>query len=680
MCPDNTRAAMLSQPTPLPVSTPPPHTPTPLPQWAQWLRTVRLDAGVWLGEAMAATQQRLQAAAHDAATPQQRQEITETLAAAQARHELWTRALVEALAQALDREAAGAPAAAAEPGPEPQRLELSLLDEDSIDEEIAVSRLVQVAEAKAESPLRELASLCAALRGQEDITPEANPLRPAVVAGALRAAAQGFGLPRAQRLVLLRELGLAVGTLLVAVYARQLEIIGAWNIEPARFTLRLTVAEHVAPPTLAQAAQQAATQPAPAPAVPPAASLPQLAAAAGALPGTPLDSQGAADAMARLLALLAGRLAASDGTRALLRRLDAPARRIAEHDPQLWTSLDHPLWQLLDRLVSAGSVSEGVTPSLEAAVERLETAPAPDAAQCRNTLDEVDFVITGLLGEESDQVAPQADALQARLALEQVEAEVRQQLVQQLRSAGSPPALRQFLLGPWARVLAQAAVDHGAESTEMKARADLVDRLVVACTRTAGETLEPERVARWCERARRGLQGAGFTPARIAAELADLERVLRRAPVHARPAAPALAAGVDLALPLEEGRAAEPAPAAPTAALGLHECLPTVPMEGPGPADADAPAREAGAWVDGLQRGACCRMFLLERWMNTQLLWRSHNGGMFVFKSRHGGRTHSLSRRALEKLRGAGLATTIEQGHWVAEALVELAGGGAARH
>lgn len=671
---------MLPQPSSLVTPAPLPRTSSPLPQWAQWLRTVRLDAATWLAEAMTATLQRLVAAERDAATPAQRQEAAETSVAALAGQAPWTRALAEALAQALDREASGPAAAAPEPAPAAGGLlELSLLDEDSIDEEIAVSRLVQVAEAKAEGSLRELASLCAALRGQDDITPEANPLRPAVVAGAVRAAVQGFGLPRAQRLVLLRELGMAVGTVLVAVYARQLDIIQAWNIEPARFTLRVALAEHEAPPTLAQAARQAATQPVPPAAAtaptPPANGLPQLAAAAGVPAGTPLDAQGAADAMARLLSLLAGRLASNDGTRALLQRLDAPARRIASQDPQLWSSLDHPLWQLLDRLVATASVHDGVTPSLEAAVERLETAPAPDAAQCRDTLDAVDFAITGLLGEQSDRVAPAAGALQAQMELDQVEAQVRQQVMQQLRSSGAPPGLRQFLLGPWTRVLAHAALHRGAESTEVKAHADLLDRLVSVSNRPPFELVADARIERWCERARRGLQTAGFSPARIGAELADLEMLLRQPPVRAA-AGPAKAAPAEVDFALPTAPAPLPAPAAPPG-LGLHESLPTVPMEGPDPTlgDAEATVREGAAWVDRLQRGALCRMFLMERWMNTQLLWRSHNGAMFVFKSRHGGRTHSLSRRALEKLRGAGLATTIEQGHWVAQALVELAGG-----
>ena len=68
---------------------------------------------------------------------------------------------------------------------------------------------------------------------------------------------------------------------------------------------------------------------------------------------------------------------------------------------------------------------------------------------------------------------------------------------------------------------------------------------------------------------------------------------------------------------------------------------------------------------------------VVERWMTTQLAWRSRNRSMFVFSSRHAGRLHSLTRRALEKLRAAGLATTIEHGQLIAQAMDTLTDSGA---
>ena len=58
--------------------------------------------------------------------------------------------------------------------------------------------------------------------------------------------------------------------------------------------------------------------------------------------------------------------------------------------------------------------------------------------------------------------------------------------------------------------------------------------------------------------------------------------------------------------------------------------------------------------------------------MNAQLTWRSSNGLFCVFASRHGGRLHSLTRRQLARLRAEGLATTIERGQQVREAVDTL--------
>jgi hypothetical protein len=44
-----------------------------------------------------------------------------------------------------------------------------------------------------------------------------------------------------------------------------------------------------------------------------------------------------------------------------------------------------------------------------------------------------------------------------------------------------------------------------------------------------------------------------------------------------------------------------------------------------------------------------------------------------VFASRHGGRLHTLTRRQLERLRATGLATTIERGQQVRDAVDTLA-------
>jgi hypothetical protein len=376
--------------------------------------------------------------------------------------------------------------------------------------------------------------------------------------------------------------------------------------------------------------------------------------------------------MARLLTSMMNRFAMSEGTRDLIRRLDEPARRIARTEPEIWQSLDHPLWQLLDRLVAAGSVHDEVTPSgpgalaesLEQAVRRLEGAEAPGAEHCEAALQTVDLALNDLVDEQSARVAPSAAELQDRPPRSSVEDGLREQLRQQARAAHAPPALEKFLAGAWAEVLADIAQRHGSESAQMKSHAELVDRLIEATLRHAGRPLTPATLGRLLMLARLALQDARLPAPRIESELAALQDVL---------CSPARSKAAQAEPPSVPPPFSPTLPEVHTSTLDLHDALTTVRID-PFDPESAAAAQATAAWLDGLETGTYCRVFLLERWMNVQVIWRSQNRSMFVFKSRHGGCTHSLARRVLEKLRAAGLATTIERGEWVAQVMRELAG------
>lgn len=80
----------------------------------------------------------------------------------------------------------------------------------------------------------------------------------------------------------------------------------------------------------------------------------------------------------------------------------------------------------------------------------------------------------------------------------------------------------------------------------------------------------------------------------------------------------------------------------------------TVPAEwlpsGPGTA-----GDEPGRWVGTMRVGLPYRVFLLGRWSHVRLLWRSERDTLFLFAGEQAGSTHSVTRRALERLRGADL-------------------------
>jgi len=61
-----------------------------------------------------------------------------------------------------------------------------------------------------------------------------------------------------------------------------------------------------------------------------------------------------------------------------------------------------------------------------------------------------------------------------------------------------------------------------------------------------------------------------------------------------------------------------------------------------------------------LRAGDRQRIFLHGRWSRVQLLWRSDRSLFFLFAGESPSRTHSITRRALERLNSAGLVQPLE--------------------
>lgn len=678
----------------------PAHPATPdTPTMAAFVQAVRRALHDWLPLVLAECAASLEPSRlQRVATPADRLRLAELGTRTRAQAGAWSAALAQAIGQAIDDDLHGRDDDNRPGGALPDAL--SLMDEAAIDEDIALSRLVQTAELQAETSLRELAARCSRLRGLPAVLPDAHPMRPAVVARGLRMAVAGFGLDAASRLDLLRALAPAAGERLAPEYARQVSLLSGWGVEPSRFQLRDPLAGGSlrpfggptggptggAPARLSAALRQPLPDPGPAPTQAPRqlthGALQRLAV------GQPGGGPPPAETMARLLAVLLSRSGLTDGARGLIRRLEAPARRLAVTEPAIWQSPDHPLWQLLDRLMSAGAVlgDAGLTQAgragaeLEAAVQRLEQTDPPDPGQLQVAVTAVDDAASWQLGAEAERVAPQAEQMRAELARDEIEARVREQVVEQLRQRPLPPGLRQFLVGPWTTALSHSAHAHGFDSPQFRSQASMLEPMLDLCARPRTQALAADVYTRCMTHARLGLVDAGFPEARVEAELADLGRTLRR-PWH-----DALQAGTGFdeaapatwAAPIAPGTGEDTAANRPegpaTDALGLHDALATVPIDMGLGGEADPRAQAAcEAWVGTLEPGMMCRLFLQGRWANAQLVWRSLDRSMFVFGGRQAGVTHTMARPALHKLRAAGLAATIERGQFIAQALGELA-------
>jgi len=92
--------------------------------------------------------------------------------------------------------------------------------------------------------------------------------------------------------------------------------------------------------------------------------------------------------------------------------------------------------------------------------------------------------------------------------------------------------------------------------------------------------------------------------------------------------------------------------------LSSMETVPAehMPSGGGGASADDDPSKR----IEALRVGDRQRVFLRGRWSRVQLLWRSDRGLFFLFAGESPSRTHSITRRALERLSSAALVQPIE--------------------
>ena len=115
-----------------------------------------------------------------------------------------------------------------------------LVDANEAEQDIEVLRAIQLADSQAEAELQELLARTSTLRGDQAVRPDANPIRPEVIARALWSSIETLGLPPAARLALMRAISQPLATRLKAVYADALRQIESWGVRPASYRAVLT--------------------------------------------------------------------------------------------------------------------------------------------------------------------------------------------------------------------------------------------------------------------------------------------------------------------------------------------------------------------------------------------------------------------------------------------------------
>lgn len=593
--------------------------------------------------------------------------------------------------------------------------ELTLVDEAQAEKDIEISRVVQLADLKLEWELRELQGLAGPMlpevRGGEDPT----ACGPAVFARAVSHTVYEQVLEPEQQALWMR---VAAQTLVAQLRPLLLEVtdeLKAAGLQSPRYRAIRT-------PDAGAAARAMAAGAAAAPAGLPAEQLQALLRSmpllqrglpgagrtgAPALPRAdgepefqlqPMGGGEAADVGHALLGRLFERLLAdpqvAPALRGSLARLEAPVRQLAARDPGVLGSEQHPAWALINKIAGhAGALpahdserGEAFQRFVDPLITQLaQTAPDAPAAYTQ-ALAQVQTFIDDERQEQVERTRPAMGALGQMEAERRLLPLLRDQVETQLgRAQEVSPTVQTFLRGPWIEVLARTMATEGAESPEAQALVGTVDELLASLQRpeTPAERADlRRRLPTLIGRVQQGMALIDLPQqhrTRVLAELMQTHRrhLAERAEAPAEPAEAPRAAAAPVASVMAPPRPA-PEPAPEPATWQGHDthigALPTVPMPLGGAADGDP----AGDWLDALRPGQRCKLNLQGAWATAQLAWVSDNGAFFMFTSNLAGGMHSMTRRALRRLRSEGLATDVVEASPVQRALggllQELAG------
>ncbi len=359
--------------------------------------------------------------------------------------------------------------------------------------------------------------------------------------------------------------------------------------------------------------------------------------------------------------------------RPVVSRMQVAALRLCLAEHAVLDSFEHPVWRLLDHI---GETSQGYSrvedPRLSgflafaaAVAEEMAGGAAPDTALFRRGLNRIDVFLSEQLQAQLRAAHTDIDRLQIAERREVLQQHLTQRITDQMVAVRTSPTIRRFVTGAWARVIADDMLRHGEQSEATMSALRTVDDLLWSLkipdhpqSRQRLITLLPGLL----QRIRVGMEG-------IALPLAEQQAVLNELmTIHTEALRPGTRGpGGSGALTPEEivqRMRDEVVPDTPPArsfsdsVIDLSS-METVPVEhlptGGGGIDDDPSKR-----IEALRVGDRQRVFLHGRWSRVQLLWRSDRSLFFLFAGESPSRTHSITRRALERLSSAGLVQPIE--------------------
>lgn len=566
-----------------------------------------------------------------------------------------------------------------------------LMDEARVEIDIEIFRAMQLIDTTAEWELRELQTFTSTLVGQTHVSAESNPLRPLVYATALWEAACTVSPLQADRTLLLRvSADVAAGSLKHALAAACTRL-EAQGVEPGLYRTRRLAPGSIPGRSPAPAGSAAAGAFASVLASLPAASatglrlrgdespnMPRVALHTGE-PG-PTERQ-TTELLSRLFRSLLTDPQLPRPFAAVLARLQTSALRIALNDPDLLASTGHPVWHLLDGIGEACAAYPQANDTRAAAllafcrtlVEPLACHAAPDATVYRRAQTRLDAFLDDQRQTQQRAAQVTLQALQLAERREILEQQLALRLIDQMAPTRTPPGIRRFVTGAWARVLAESMFRDGEQGEATRSYVGLVDDLLWSVQVPDHPPSRQRLIGLLPGLLQRLREGMALIDLPVAEQRGVLDELTA---VHSEALRPG---GRPEPVPLTPAQIVQrlrdevlPPQTVPThfsdsvIDLGPIETVPAAPVP-------QQPANALGQRFDSLREGDRLHLFLHRRWARVQVLWRSDQGRFFLFASDTPGRTHAVTQRALEKLRSAGLMQPLEARSLVRRALDDVA-------
>jgi hypothetical protein len=371
----------------------------------------------------------------------------------------------------------------------------------------------------------------------------------------------------------------------------------------------------------------------------------------------------------------------SPAVRAVMARLQVSALRVALVDRSMLEGHQHPVWLLMNRIASASEVwpqaGDARTGRLlafcESLAQHIAAAPQQAASLYAEGLARFEAHLCDELRQQQVLAQPTINALNAAEQREGLERDLSHQLTEQARSVSTTPRIRHFVVQSWARVVAESMMRFGEGHERTMGYLKVVDDLIWSL-RLPDHPQSRQRLLgllpNLLKCLRSGMALISLPEAEQQAVLDDLMAVHTEA---LRPGARADAREPSPQEIMQRLRDEVPAEPLSEAGKGYADSLIEVFSMDTVPADlmsdADPPGLAPTNPIDAMAVGASCRWFLSGRWRRVQLLWRSDSRRFFVFAGETAGRTHSITRQALERLTSEGLVKPLSDTELIQRAI-----------